>query len=456
MGIYSTRSRSGGPIRFGDHEFDWRNRQLTHHGNKVSLGGQPMLILELLLRQPGMMFSRADLQRQLWPRAARIDTSRRLNTAVRALRLALDDTADTPRFIETVRGAGYRFIGPVDSRRRQHHLAALATMIIVTLMLVSSDQHTVHSVMPAPDLSAYLRAVSAFDTEHGVNPAVRAGLSSFSTEHPDYQPAAMLLAKLAVRDWRHAPNAQNLATAKASLDGLLKQHGPGPAVLALLGELALHGEWQWHKAESYLKKALEQAPHHPDSHRLLAWLYLNRGAPEKAWTHAHALLGQTPLAPHIRADAGWLLLRLQKPQLALSLCADTAVLQSRANTLSCRHTAQARLGDTVAARITALQLMQEMGAKADELAHVSSGDAITGYAAFLEWRITAFTGTSWFQRAQLLAEAGQMEAASAALWQSFRAREPHLVKLASTIEFRRLRGSASYSKILTAVLGSSV
>ena len=183
---------------------------------------------------------------------------------------------------------------------------------------------------------------------------------------------------------------------------------------------------------------------------LMAWLYLNRGATERASSHVHALLAQAPLAPATRADAGWLLLRLGRPEMALSLCADLATLQARVNTLSCRHSAQARLGDLVAARATALELMREFNEDGDALRRIASASARSGYQLFLDWRPEAFEGTSWFQRAQLLADAGRLAAADAALKQAFRAREPHLIRLSSTHELRKLRESASYREIIAA------
>ena len=86
-------------VLFADHEFDPGTRRLTRQGRPVPLGGQPGEILDELLREPGSPVSRETLNARLWgPCAGRIDTSRRLNTAMRALRAALGDAAAEPRF----------------------------------------------------------------------------------------------------------------------------------------------------------------------------------------------------------------------------------------------------------------------------------------------------------------------------------------------------------------------
>ncbi len=80
---------------------------------RVRLAAQPFQVLIVLLDRPGQVVTREELQRHVWPADTFVDFDRGLNKAVNRLREALGDTADSPRFIETIPKRGYRFIAPV-------------------------------------------------------------------------------------------------------------------------------------------------------------------------------------------------------------------------------------------------------------------------------------------------------------------------------------------------------
>ncbi len=105
---------NGGPIRFGVFEVDLHSGELRKQGLRIKLRDQPFQILLLLLEHPGEVVSRDDLQKQLWPGDTFVGFDRGLNKAVNHLRDALGDSAESPRFIETLPKRGYRFIAPVD------------------------------------------------------------------------------------------------------------------------------------------------------------------------------------------------------------------------------------------------------------------------------------------------------------------------------------------------------
>lgn len=103
------------PVRFGAYEVDLRSGELRKRGVKINLQDQPFQVLALLLQRPGELVSRDELQKKLWPTETFGDFEDGLNTAIRKLRTALEDSAENPRFIETLRNRGYRFILPVQS-----------------------------------------------------------------------------------------------------------------------------------------------------------------------------------------------------------------------------------------------------------------------------------------------------------------------------------------------------
>ena len=100
-------------IRFGLFVADLRSAELKKGQDRIPLQNLPFRTLTLLLREPGRVVTREELRQQLWPENTFVDFERGISTAVSKLRDALGDSANNPRFIETVGRRGYRFIAPV-------------------------------------------------------------------------------------------------------------------------------------------------------------------------------------------------------------------------------------------------------------------------------------------------------------------------------------------------------
>ena len=102
-------------VRFGPFEADLETHELWKNGIKVKLGGQPFEILALLLNRPGQMVSREELQKEIWAADTFVDFNHGLNAAVNKLRETLSDSAEEPKYIETLPRRGYRFIGKIEN-----------------------------------------------------------------------------------------------------------------------------------------------------------------------------------------------------------------------------------------------------------------------------------------------------------------------------------------------------
>jgi Tol biopolymer transport system component/DNA-binding winged helix-turn-helix (wHTH) protein len=100
-------------VRFGVFEADLDGGELRREGTLVKLQGQPFRLLALLLEHPGAIVTREELRAALWPDGSFVDFEYGVNTAIKKLRYALGDSADNPRFIQTLPRKGYRFIAPV-------------------------------------------------------------------------------------------------------------------------------------------------------------------------------------------------------------------------------------------------------------------------------------------------------------------------------------------------------
>jgi len=121
-------------VRFGAYEADLLSGELRKSGIRLKIQDRPFQILAILLEHPGLVVTREQLQKRLWPEDTFVDFEHGLNTAINKLRDALSDEADNPRFIETLPKRGYRFIAPVSaSAAPRAHLHAVAPANASTL-----------------------------------------------------------------------------------------------------------------------------------------------------------------------------------------------------------------------------------------------------------------------------------------------------------------------------------
>ncbi len=146
-------------VRFGAFELDLRAGELRKHGLKIKLQDQPFQILVMLLEQPGQVVTREQLHQKLWAEGTFVDFEHGLNAAIQRLRQALGDSAENPRFVQTLARHGYRFLAPVDgavnqvpatirpvlevhqvaakAERRNREVLAWALLAVVSLVLVA-------------------------------------------------------------------------------------------------------------------------------------------------------------------------------------------------------------------------------------------------------------------------------------------------------------------------------
>ena len=108
-----TSQVSNARLSFGLYEIDLQTGELWKAGFRIKLQGQPFKVLTTLLEKPGQVVTREELQTRLWGKDTVVDFDHSLGTAINKIREALGDSADNPRFIETLARRGYRFIAPV-------------------------------------------------------------------------------------------------------------------------------------------------------------------------------------------------------------------------------------------------------------------------------------------------------------------------------------------------------
>src|ERR1700756_4978217 len=106
-------SQSASIRRFGPFEINLKSEELRKSGMRMRLSGQPFQILAVLVERPGELVTREELRFRLWPADTFVDFDHGLSNAVARIREVLDDSSDTPKYVETVPRRGYRFVAPV-------------------------------------------------------------------------------------------------------------------------------------------------------------------------------------------------------------------------------------------------------------------------------------------------------------------------------------------------------
>lgn len=288
-------------IRFDVFEVDFDERELRKSGTRLRLQRQPFRILELLLRKPGLLVTREELARHLWP-GLHVCFDRGLNTAVNALRQILGDSFREPRFIETRPGLGYRFIAPTQELSpRKNENSTRAQRIepdrenrkkYTANFEAYQDYLKGRYFLTKAHAESILKAIAHFEaaiTQDGNCAPAYAGLSDAYCD----------LALLGVSSGPNGVKAKTLAASALRLDPELAE-----AYVAQARVNLLFG-FNWNDAHDSCMRALELAPEHADGHRVFATLLSATGNHEQALRtvrHARVL---DPLSLPVNTDLAW-------------------------------------------------------------------------------------------------------------------------------------------------------
>jgi DNA-binding winged helix-turn-helix (wHTH) protein/Flp pilus assembly protein TadD len=279
-------------FRFGVFELDEASGELRKRGVKVRLAEQPQQILRLLLDRPGQIVTRQEIRQQLWDSDTFVDFDVGLNSAIRKLREALDESAENPRFIETLPRRGYRLIAPVQtggsnepnvgsgeplspSRTPSPWVrASLALGVVVVGTLGVAYERTARvNVAPRPVAStptdvpagvnpeaydAYLKGVLAAgqQTTEGFKTAIQYFQTAIARQ-PDFAAAHAAMAKFQLQFLYTGPLAPRdvVPKAEAEVRTALKLDNTISAAHTTLGTILQQFYWQWNEGEKEFRRA---------------------------------------------------------------------------------------------------------------------------------------------------------------------------------------------------------
>ena len=137
-------------LRFGPFELQIGSGELRHHGDLVKLAPQPLKVLEVLAHRGGQIVTRSEIREQVWSGDTYVDFEQGLNFCIRQIREALGDTAEAPRFIETLPRRGYRFLMPVESRGAGEP-SKLTRLIVLPFRMLRPDPDIEFLAFSLPD-----------------------------------------------------------------------------------------------------------------------------------------------------------------------------------------------------------------------------------------------------------------------------------------------------------------
>ena len=313
-------------LRFSVFELDVGARELRKNGRRVNLQQQPFQALAALLERPGTVVSREELRHRIWPADTFVDFDTSLNVAIRRLRQALGDDADTPRFIQTLPRQGYCFIAPVvavtdgevadptgvrpvgPSEKRDQTQASVqvgfssrtylvfgsAALLLLVLGLGYVAREQVRSSSPRqtrgrsvdPEVSR-LYSIGRYEgniwTREDLNQSVRYFEQAVQKD-PKYAPAwagladsTLLLAELGFSSHESIDSKAKMAalTAIQLDDSLAASH-------SAMGHWLTHVAWSWTAAEAELRRAIAADPRYATGHQMYGYYLITQGRLEEA------------------------------------------------------------------------------------------------------------------------------------------------------------------------------
>jgi TolB-like protein/Flp pilus assembly protein TadD len=175
----SVETRSPGILRFATFEMDIRAGELRKKGQRIKLQEQPFQVLAVLVQRTGDVVTREELRTQIWPQDTFVDFDNSLNTAVNKVREALGDSAESPRFVETLPRRGYRFLAAVNigevgvtaqdvhkgvhaqtGPRRSGRMVAIFSLAVLVAVVVSLNVSRIRDRLPGGNAAPRIQSLA--------------------------------------------------------------------------------------------------------------------------------------------------------------------------------------------------------------------------------------------------------------------------------------------------------
>ncbi len=474
------RSRA---IKFDEYTIDLETRELSYEGREVSLQEKPFRLLLTFLERPGQVVTRAELYDSLWPTEIHVDREAGLNTAVRKLRVALREVADSDHaLLQTVPRLGYRLRveeslvrstdgpprlvlpsgeGGGQPATRPMPTLALGVTLAVFLGVIGwlwmggwpGGPPTVDlEPMPqSPEARAsYVEARSLMATMGGDLARARQLLRALAIEVPEFAPAHAYLAEASARLAVRSAVTLDVEEARQAAERALELDSGSAVAHRVLAMVALTFDWDVHVAGERLVRALELDPEDPVTHLAQAAYESAVGRHDRAIEAVRRAVDLEPDSMALRSDAGHFLLRAGRFREAAREC-EMALRLDPENRYArdCLVTAYSSSGDHDAARIHAVELVVVSGGSESEIEKISA--AADPYRAYVSWKLERLLGQPEPPEVEIATYylvLGDKNRALAWLELAARERRPLLIFIPRNANASRLLGEPRYRELL--------
>ncbi len=459
MNSTATNQTEPDRLTFGEFEFDPETLELWQDGERVHLAVQPARVLRLLLQSAGQLVSREDIQSELWPDKV-VDFEQSINASVRQLRRALDDDAESSRYIETLPRLGYRFIHPFTPRRSR--ISRFAVGFVVAALLVVSVVALRPLDPPARRISqqafeAYQKGVHL--SEQADKGAKARGIEFLERSvaiDPEYTEAWSVLAKA----WLKFPDlpAKVATSSRYAAEQALASDPDDASALLHLANVRFLYDWDYLQAGDSYRRALNADPNDPDIHQAYASYLYVMDQPNEAAKHLQRVEELDPLSSLLYGDRSWFFMVEGRYAEALQNCDQLAeVVTDESAAAFCPYRIHVETGDFDNATGIAREILARHGATSEWLQRFDAQSGRDAIRVFNEWRLEqmhcdAPNGYKPALNCALIkADLGRYDEALAHLQTAVVQRDLMLPFLAMYPEFRAMHETAEFQEILVSV-----
>ena len=363
----NSQKTRGSILIFKDFQLNVETGELSDkNGEYINLQQQPAKVLTLLAEHSSKLITREEIQHLLWQDQTFVDYEQGINYCIKQIRIALNDDAKNPRFVETLPRRGYRFVAKVEGLNGDNGnvseikpiknygefptqtksatyfgktafgLVALAFILLSSIFIwnfafgADSKKVSINISKNPESQDAYLKGKYWFDK--GEIEAFKTSIKFFDQAIlQDENFASAYLARAdafyqiglfgGAKTKEVFPNAKTDALRAFELNNDLAD------AQTLLGSIAFRYEWNWEKAEKHFKQAIRINQNSPNAYHDYAWLLVSQKRFDEAIEAIKTAQKLDPISPRTNTDVGWIYMRARRYDTAISQMQRTLELQ---------------------------------------------------------------------------------------------------------------------------------
>ncbi len=422
------RGNNTNSCRFGKFLLNHLTGELIEkNGHPIKLQQQPAKVLSLLAKNSGELVTREKIRDLLWQDETFVDYEQGINYCVKQIRIALDDNARDPRFIETLPRRGYRFIAEVENIDKTLDISEIPIVDKThSDMPIQSEPSHYYSKSTFWLVTVVFALVSSFVVWNFAFGNEYKNVSATTSKNPEAQDAYLkgkhwfakgdsdsIKKSIAFFD-QALRQDENFASAYLSrgdafyqlgLFGAAKTHDVFPKAkkdalrafelengladaLTLLGSITFRYDWDWEKAEDYFKHAIMQNPESANAHHDYAWLLVAQKRFNKAISSIKEAQRLDPTAPRTNIDVGWIYIRARRYNEAVDQINRTLELEPDfAGIEQCLECAFVNMAMYTESVKNGIKMMKNSGATEEDIARILSVEPQKGTELIEEWRL---------------------------------------------------------------------